>query len=79
MEPDSSLRILNCKPVRFADTIRDCLVKDHPNGLNSNKQFNYIMLDTGMVDNDILKRMKELQPDARVRSASAYLVLTYVR
>ena len=69
VEFDGSLQILNCKPVRFADTIHDCLVKDHPEGLNSNKQFNYVMLDTDMVDDRILTRMKELQPDARVSRA----------
>jgi hypothetical protein len=49
------------------DDVQESLVRDHPHGLNSEKQFDFIMLNTQMVNRSILNRMRELQPKAAVR------------
>ena len=64
-----SLKLLHVDPVRFADDPLDCLVKSHPDGLNSEKQFNFILLDLNLVNKDILAQMRSLQPKATVSLA----------
>lgn len=63
---DRSLEYLNCKPVRFEDDVDKCLELDFPSGLNSKSEFNHIFLDTQLVTTEIMKRMHELQRNAKV-------------
>jgi len=64
-----SLKLLHVDPVRFTEDVSSSLVKSHPDGLNSNKQFNFILLDLEMVDTETLTEMIKLQPNATVRSS----------
>jgi hypothetical protein len=57
---------LNCQPVRFTDDPEDSLVKGHPDGLNDDKQFDFVMLATDMAPPQMVKRMQQLQPRANV-------------
>lgn len=61
-----SLKLLHVDPVRFADDPMECLVKSHPDGLNSKKQFDFILLDLQKVNKDVLAEMRRLQPKATV-------------
>jgi hypothetical protein len=63
------LEFLNCKPVRFAEDVNKCLELDFPHGLNSQKNFDHIFLDTQLVTTEIMKRMHELQENAKVGCA----------
>lgn len=58
--------MLNCAPVRFAASPEDCLTKGEEGGLNSEKDYEYILVDTQMVNKETLKKMQDLQPKAKV-------------
>jgi hypothetical protein len=70
-----SLEYLNCQPVRFAEDVDKCFQYDFPDGLNSQKSFHYIFLDTQIIDKKMLARMKELQPEAKVSRLQNHSVL----
>lgn len=61
-----NLSALGCEPLRFAEDVKKCLEKDHPHGLNNAKAFSFIILDTRMINKEVLKKMQKLQPDAKV-------------
>lgn len=61
-----SLRALNCHPVRFTDDPVECIVKDWPNGLDSNRSFDAILVNTELITSDILRTMRRLQPGAKI-------------
>lgn len=65
-----NLSALGCEPLRFAEDVQECLEKDHPHGLNNTKAFSFIILDTRMINKEILQAMQKLQPDAKVRSVT---------
>jgi hypothetical protein len=54
------------KPVRFADTVEQSLEKDYPEGLQDQRQFELIFIDTQIVTPEILKTIHKLQPQAKV-------------
>ena len=62
-----NLSALGCQPVHFTDDIILCLRNGHPDGLNSKKDFDVILLDTEILNNDILAKMRKLQPSAKFR------------
>lgn len=64
-----NLSSLGCEPLRFVEDVYECLEKNHPNGLNNTKAYSFIILDTRMINKDILTRMQKLQPDAKVRGS----------
>jgi hypothetical protein len=43
-----------------------CLERGEEGGLNSDVKFAYVLVDTTMVDKDILAKMQKLQPTAKV-------------
>ena len=55
----------NCQPVRFEATLEDSIAKDYPEGLNSERTFHFVFVDVGMIDQNSLKTMRELQPAAK--------------
>lgn len=65
---DDSLTYLNAQPVRFAEDVEKCLERGFPDGLNSDRSFRHIALDTQIINEKVLARMRELQPNAKVRS-----------
>ena len=60
-----SLDAFNCQPVRFEAELSDSLAKDFPEGLNSRRTFHFVFVDIGMIGEDDLKTMRELQPAAK--------------
>lgn len=71
-----SLGVLNCAPVRFAASPQKCLEKGAHDGLNSNVNFDFVLVDTQMVDKQVLTRMQELQPNAKVSAAVTKLMFS---
>lgn len=60
-----SLNAFNCQPVRFEAELSDSLEKDFPEGLNSSVNFHFLFVDIGLIDEEGLKTMRKLQPDAK--------------
>ncbi|KAK4686974.1 hypothetical protein P7C73_g3144, partial [Tremellales sp. Uapishka_1] len=56
---------LNCDPIRFSDSVEQCLVEGFPSGLNSKKTYDVILVETRIVSASVLKQMQRLQPDAK--------------
>ncbi|KAL7424814.1 hypothetical protein Q5752_000498 [Cryptotrichosporon argae] len=56
---------LNCKPVRFVDDVKSVMRKDQKDGLNAGRRFAFIFIDSVLVDRDTLKRMREVQAEAK--------------
>ena len=51
--------------MRFEAELSDSLRKDFPEGLNSSVNFHFVFVDIDMIDEDALKTMRDLQPDAK--------------
>jgi hypothetical protein len=73
-----SLGVLNCAPVRFAASPQKCLEKGEHDGLNSNVNFDFVLVDTQMVDKATLTKMQALQPKAKVSAAWIKLILVCI-
>lgn len=73
---ERNLVALNCAPVRFADSPKMSLEPGERDGLNSGVNFDIVMVDTQLVDNDILGKMQQLQPNAKVSSTIARMLMT---
>lgn len=56
----------NCIPTRFIDDAKLALVPGRANGLNSGIEYAFCLIDALSVDFETLKRMRELQPNAKV-------------
>jgi hypothetical protein len=63
---DDSLGVLNCAPVRFTASPKMCLKRGEESGLNSDVNYDFVLVDTQLVDKDMLKTMHKLQPNAKV-------------
>lgn len=66
---EEDLKEFNCDPTRFTDDVQLALQKGTANGLNSGQFYNILLLDTTVLDRDILDQMHKLQPNAQVRLA----------
>lgn len=51
-----------------------CLVKDEPHGLNSDVDFDFVMVDTQIIDRDMVTKMQNLQSKSKVRSCVTTLI-----
>ena len=60
-----SLTAFNCQPIRFQAQVENGLKKDFPEGLNSSRAFHFVIVDVSIIDQDILKQMRSLQPKAQ--------------
>ncbi|ORY33753.1 hypothetical protein BCR39DRAFT_519071 [Naematelia encephala] len=62
---DENLQALNCKPVRFTEDPSIALVRDVPHGMNSEHNYDFVMISTRLVDKETLDKMRELQNKAQ--------------
>ncbi|WVF70314.1 hypothetical protein IAT40_005103 [Kwoniella sp. CBS 6097] len=62
---DRNLTAMGCRPLRFEEDVNKCLVKNHDNGLDSSKRFDFVIIDTRCITPHILAKMKQLQPNAK--------------
>ncbi|WVR06012.1 hypothetical protein IAU60_003040 [Kwoniella sp. DSM 27419] len=62
---ESNLTDIGCHPLRFEDDIEQCLIKGRDNGLNSGREFDFVLVDTTLVGKSVLAKMRKLQPKAK--------------
>lgn len=62
----TSLDAFYCRPVRFKQDAHESLMLDYPDGLNSHKQFDYVIINPELISKDTLDHMRKLQPTSKV-------------
>ncbi|KAL1408018.1 hypothetical protein Q8F55_004815 [Vanrija albida] len=62
---EEDLKEFNCNPTRFTKDPQLALQEGTADGLNSGQFYNIMILDTTVLDRDILAQMRKLQPNAQ--------------
>lgn len=61
---EEDLKLFNCTPIWFTEPVERALYPSHPQGLG-HYHYNFLLLDSSLMDQEILKRIRKMQPNAK--------------